>query len=112
MNIGIFTKKEDGAIFGSLPTLKFYDVSLEPVAKKGNGPDYWATVEGAELGAAWLKTSKKGKPYLSLRIVIPGQEPVHLAIIQTETAGQYVAVWSEPKQLSAEQQDSSETASF
>ena len=74
MNIGFFTK-QDGAIVGNLPTLGFQDVSLERVTKKGNGPDYAVTVEGAELGAAWDKTAgKTGRAYISVKVVIPGRE--------------------------------------
>jgi len=98
MNVGFFTKQEDGAIFGSLPTLRLNGVSIEPVRKQGNGPDFIATVEGAELGAAWNKTAGPGgRAYLSLKIVIPGQEPLFMAIFQQPTEGEYVAVWSEPK---------------
>lgn len=97
MNIGKFTKQPDGALFGSLPTMGFHEVSLEKVRKMGNGPDYRATVEGAELGAAWEQATKEGRKYLSFQVQVPGQARVYVAIFQTETEGDYVAVWSEPK---------------
>jgi len=96
MNIGFFTK-EDGAIVGNLPTLGFQGVSLERVRKQGNGPDYAVTVEGAELGAAWDKTAgKTGRAYISVKLVIPGRDAFYIALFQTETEGQHVAVYSEP----------------
>ena len=103
MNVGFFTKKEDGSLFGHLPTLNFTDVSIERIAKKGRGPDFTVTVEGAELGSAWDQTSKSGRAYMSVKVVIPGRDPVRLAIFQTQTADQFVAVYSEPSTPKAEQ---------
>lgn len=98
MNIGIFTKNEHGVLIGNLPTLNLRGVSLEPTAKKTEkAPDYFASIDGAELGAAWRKTSKKGKPYLSFKVVLPGSPVLWLAILQTGEAGQYVATYSAPK---------------
>ena len=102
MNIGFFTKKENGALFGNLPTMHLQEISLERVTKdKDNHPDFIATVEGAELGAGWIKTTKENKVYVSLKVIIPGQAPVYLAIFETEQPGQYVAVYSEPKKAKA-----------
>lgn len=103
MNIGLFTK-QDGAIVGNLPTLGFQGVSLERVTKKGNGPDYAVTVEGAELGAAWDKTAgKTGRAYISVKVVIPGRPAFYIALFQTETEGQHVAVYSEPEKQAKEE---------
>src|SRR5476651_76307 len=103
MNIGTFTK-QDGAIVGNLPTLGFQGVSLERIAKKGNGPDYFVSVEGAELGAAWDKTAgKTGRAYISVKVVIPGRPAFYIALFQTETEGQHNAVYSEPEKQTKEE---------
>ncbi len=96
MNIGFFTKQEDGSLVGNLPTMGLQNISLEPVAStKDNSPNFRATVEDAELGAAWLKRTKEGKAYLSLSVVRPGLETVYLAIFQIEEQpGKYVAVYT------------------
>jgi uncharacterized protein (DUF736 family) len=100
MNVGFFNKKEDGSIFGHLPTMGLQNVSLEPVSKQGKGPDYRASIEGAELGAAWKKKAQSGTDYLSFKVVIPGRDAVWLAIFATKTEGQYVAAYSEPRDQS------------
>jgi uncharacterized protein (DUF736 family) len=96
MNIGIFSKTEDGSLIGNLPPLGFRDVTFEAVAKKGNGPDYRITIEGAELGAAWKKTSEKGNDYLSAQIDCPVfTVPVNFAVFDKN--GVHVAVWDRQK---------------
>jgi uncharacterized protein (DUF736 family) len=99
MNIGLFTKNEHGYLVGNLPTLNLRGISLEPVSSKvaAKSPDYFASIEGAELGAAWLKTSKKGSKYLSFKVVVPGLPALWLAILSTKQEGQYVAAYSEPR---------------
>jgi len=82
----------------------FNGVSIETIKKVGNGPDYAVTVDGAELGAAWNKTAgTSGRAYLSIKVVIPGQAPVRLALFSTETPGQHVAVYDEPRKQTADQ---------
>jgi len=76
MNVGFFAKKEDGTLYGHLPTMNLHGVSIEPLAKTDKGPDYIVSVEGAELGTARRKTSQKGKAYVSCRIVRPSEFPV------------------------------------
>jgi len=108
MNVGVFKKQEDGSFIGSLPTMGLHEISLETVKKQGNGPDYAATVEGAELGAAWKKTAQTGRAYLSLEVNIPGQASVYIAIFATETDGQYVAVWNKAKKAKPEAEQASD----
>jgi uncharacterized protein (DUF736 family) len=103
MNIGIFTKKADGTLTGDLPSLHLNGVSFEPVTQKGNGPDYRATIEGAELGAAWKKTSGKGNEYLSVQIDSPAfPAPINFAVFARKE-GNYVADWSRAKPKDDEQ---------
>ena len=102
MHIGIFTKKADGTLVGDLPSLHLNGVSFEPVTKKDNGPDYRVTLEGAELGAAWKKTSGKGNEYLSVQIDTPTfPAPVNFAVFARKE-GNYVADWSRPKAQESE----------
>jgi uncharacterized protein (DUF736 family) len=97
MNIGLFSKKEDGTLFGQLPSIGLKDVSFEPVTQKGNGPDYRVTLEGAELGAAWKKTSGKGIEYLSVQIDSPAfPAPINFAVFGRKD-GTHVADWNRAK---------------
>ncbi len=93
MNIGIFKTNTQGALVGNLPSLHLKDVSFEGIEKKGNGPDYRITLDGAELGAAWKKTSKEGnKPYLSAQIDSPlFPAVIYFAVFPKD--GFSVAVW-------------------
>lgn len=97
MNIGIFTATSGGNLTGNLPSLNLSGVSFEAVEKKGSGPDYRITIEGAELGAAWKKISEKGTEYLSAQIDSPlFPAAVNMAIF-TRDNGKSVAVWDRPE---------------
>jgi uncharacterized protein (DUF736 family) len=68
MMIGKFIQGDDGYI-GSIQCLglDMAEVTISPVpAKQGNGPDFVILGLGfqheCELGGAWAKTSKEGKP--------------------------------------------------
>jgi uncharacterized protein (DUF736 family) len=58
-----------------------------------------------ELGAAWKKVSKQGKPYLSVKLDGPTLAvPIHCALIQ-QNDGSYHLIWrrgeEEPEQAAA-----------
>lgn len=77
---------------GNLPSIGLRDVSFEPIAKKGNGPDFRVTIEGAEVGAAWKKVGEKGE-YLSATLDAPTfPAPVYVAVFKTED-GTYAVLW-------------------
>ena len=102
MIIGKFTQQGDvyaGNLYGigfAIPYVVFSPVS----AKQGNGPDF--VVSGAthedelasELGAAWTKTSKAGKAYLSVKLDSPVLvTPINGALTRQQD-GSYALVWS------------------
>ena len=100
MIIGKFNQNGTGYT-GSIATAGLYipDVNFTPVpAKRGDGPDFVvlgnARAENFEIGAAWAKTSKKGKPYLSVKIDGPAiAEPINCALTK-QGDGSYALVWS------------------
>lgn len=100
MNIGILTKTEDGtALVGNLPSLHLQGVSFERIAKASDkAPDYRISIEGAELGVAWTKTSNDGKTtYLRGHIDSPVfPATVYLAVF-TKADGKYAVVWEREK---------------
>lgn len=106
MMIGKFTAEGDG-YKGCIEAfaLKIDGVCIMPMtAKVGAGPDYvvFAYTDAAmpkeneicELGAAWKKTSKKGKPYLSVKLDGPTMmAPINCALTQQQD-GSYALIWT------------------
>lgn len=105
MIIGHFTKTNDGSYTGSITAIGavIAHVTLEAVASDGKGPDFRITSQGAELGAAWTKTSERtGKAYLSVSLKSPFlPRQVYGALVETDQAGKYALVWTEPKAKAA-----------
>ena len=42
-----------------------------------------------EFGAAWKKTSKEQRDYVSFKLTLPGGTPVYLRLFENETTGDY-----------------------
>jgi uncharacterized protein (DUF736 family) len=112
MIIGNFTEQEQGYA-GVITTagLRVTGVQFRPVpVKQGSGPDFvvFGTCDGDdfddfELGAAWTKTSKKGKTYLSVKLDSPAlAEPINCALI-AQANGSHVLVWQR-KDVDADEQ--------
>jgi uncharacterized protein (DUF736 family) len=100
MIIGKFTQQDDGFIgWINTASLGIADVRFSSVpVKQGNGPDFIVLGTGDngqfELGAAWAKTSKKGKPYLSVRLDSPAfVDPINCALTK-QADGSHALVWS------------------
>jgi uncharacterized protein (DUF736 family) len=94
MIIGKFEKQDDGYI-GSIVAVALHATAVRfmPVpAKQGSGPDLVVlgyTKDGVsfEIGAAWKKTSKAGKAYLSVKLDGPTlSAPIHCALIEQKRA--------------------------
>src|SRR5271170_6463726 len=109
MMIGKFTQNGDGYTGSihhmglSLPAVTFSPMPI----KQGNGPDFvviGATI-GAEfeIGAAWKKTSKKGKAYLSVKLDAPTlAAPINCALT-TQLDGSLALIWSRDNRNDEEQ---------
>jgi uncharacterized protein (DUF736 family) len=102
MIIGKFT--QHGEVYaGSLYGIGFaiqHVVFSPAAAKQGNGPDFLVTgasYEGepeTDLGAAWAKTSKAGKAYLSVKLDSPVLvTPINGALTRQQD-GSYALVWN------------------
>lgn len=100
MIIGTFTKKE-GNYHGSITAIGAVlpKVAFEALEAATKGPNFRITAQGAELGAAWNKVSEKsGKAYLSVSFrspFLPAQ--VYGALVDSDEAGKFNLVWTEPK---------------
>jgi uncharacterized protein (DUF736 family) len=104
-----FTQYGEGYT-GSINTfgLSFAAVTFSPMpVKQGSGPDFVVigTIIGAEfeIGAAWAKTSKAGKPYLSVKLEGPTLvHPIHCALTKQQD-GSHALVWNREARKDDEQ---------
>ncbi|MEI9899200.1 MAG: DUF736 domain-containing protein [Hyphomicrobium sp.] len=104
MIIGTFTYDEKtGTYTGHVVTLSFerQGVALIPNATRSDKePDYRVIVEasGAELGAAWSRTSERGQDYLSVLLdgpLLP--KPLNAALFPGDEGAEASLVWSRPR---------------
>jgi len=93
--IGTFTKSGDG-FTGTVKTLtlnvKAKITAVETDSDKA--PDYRiATDKGIEFGAAWKKTSREGRDYLSVKLDDPSfPAPIYASLVETDDA--FALIWS------------------
>lgn len=110
MIIGKFTQQENGYT-GRINTadLGISEVIFSPMpVKQGNGPDFVVLGvcygEEFEFGAAWAKTSKKGKAYLSVRLDSPVlNAPINCALTK-QADGSHALVWNRDVRKDDEEQ--------
>jgi len=106
MIIGHFTKTKEGNFTGSITAIGAVlpKVTFEAVKADGNAPNFRVMTQGADLGAAWTKTSERtSKGYISVSLkspFIPTQ--VYAALLETDESGKFALVWSEPKPKSTD----------
>ena len=87
--------------------LDLADVTITPVAaKQGRGPDFVVVCTGEhdfEIGAAWKKTSKAGKAYLSVKLDGPTlSAPINCALIEQQD-GSYELIWNRDSRKAEEE---------
>ena len=106
MIIGRFEyDKASDTFSGSVYTLHFQigDVQFVPSEKQSdNGPQYRLVSESMfgqiEHGAAWKRTDKQGKPYISVELDAPLLEkPFHAALFTSENGDTASLVWNRQK---------------
>lgn len=101
MELGNFTKHENGNIAGTVTTLlTSFDLEFREIGKVGNGPDYRVYRLGTniEVGMAHIKYGgHSGKQYLNTLIDTPEfSRGLWLALVQEED-NRYVMKWSRPR---------------
>ena len=94
--IGTFTKSNDGYT-GSVKTLTLNVKAKIAEAAKDNdkAPDYRIFAGGTEFGAAWKKTSKAEREYLSVKLDDPSfPAPIYATLIEVEGEEGLSLIWS------------------
>ncbi|MCA0418544.1 MAG: DUF736 family protein [Proteobacteria bacterium] len=96
--IGTFKRDENGGFTGVIATLtlssKVRFIRTEGDSEKG--PSHRLFSAKSEIGAAWAKVSKDGKPYLSAKIDDPSfNAAIYATLIEdADTAGNFALIWS------------------
>lgn len=95
-NIGTF-KKSGGEYQGAIFTLALQAMSvcIVPIeSPSGNSPSHRVMMGEVEIGAAWAKTTKDDRPYLSVKLDDPSFVAPIFAQLFEGKDGDYDLVWS------------------
>jgi uncharacterized protein (DUF736 family) len=94
--IGAFTKQDDGSYAGSIKTLNLNvkQAQLRPNDKASDdAPDFRIFSGRTEFGAAWRRTSRENREYLSVKLDDPSfASPIYASLLEDETGCSLV--WS------------------
>jgi len=96
--IGTFTKSGASEFAGSVKTLTLNVKARMAAAEKENdkAPDYRIFAGTAvEFGAAWKKTSREGRDYLSVKLDDPSfPAPIYASLVEAEDGKSFSLIWS------------------
>ncbi|WP_336959913.1 DUF736 domain-containing protein [Sphingobium aquiterrae] len=95
--IGTFTENDNGSFTGIVETLTLkVKTVIRPVDKDSDkAPDYRLQSPAIEFGAAWKKTSREGRDYLSVKLDDPSlSAPIYATLVETDKPGQHNLIWS------------------
>ena len=94
--IGTFSKQDDGSISGAIKTLTLNvkSVVLRPSDKDNDkAPDFRIFSGQTEFGAAWKKTSKENRDYVSVKLDDPSfPVPIYASLVDADEG--YSLIWS------------------
>jgi uncharacterized protein (DUF736 family) len=94
--IGTFTKSSDG-FTGSVKTVTLNVKATIRAAEKANdkAPDFRIFAGTIEFGAAWKRTSKEERDYLSVKLDDPSfAAPIYASLVQAEEGESFNLIWS------------------
>ena len=94
--IGSFTKQADGSYNGSIKTLS---LNVKAAQLRANdktdekAPDYRIFSGSTEFGAAWKKTSRENREYVSVKLDDPSfPAPIYASLVEID--GGHSLIWS------------------
>ena len=94
--IGTFTKTEDGSYTGAIKTLTLNvkAAQIRPADKDNDkAPDFRIFSGQTEFGAAWKKTSRENRDYLSVKLDDPSfHAPIYASLVDADDG--YHLIWS------------------
>ena len=94
--IGTFTKDDAGNYNGAIKTLTLNVKSavLRKVEKDNDkAPDFRIFSGQTEFGAAWMKTSREDRSYLSVKLDDPSfPAPIYASLVDADDG--YALIWS------------------
>ena len=94
--IGTFTAGDNGGFAGTIRTLSLnVKATIRPSEKDSDkAPDYRVFNAATECGAAWKKTSREGRDYLSLKLDDPSfPAPIYASLVGGDE-GDHILIWS------------------
>ena len=94
--IGTFTKSSDG-FTGSVKTVTLNVKATIRATEKANdkAPDFRIFAGTVEFGAAWKKTSKEERDFLSVKLDDPSfPAPIYASLVQAEEGESFSLIWS------------------
>ena len=94
--IGTFTAADNGYT-GSVKTLTLNVKAKFVATEKENdkAPDFRIFAGATEFGAAWKKTSREGRDYLSVKLDDPSfNAPIYANLYDDEDGDGYTLIWS------------------
>ncbi|WP_374346577.1 DUF736 domain-containing protein [Phenylobacterium sp.] len=98
--IGTFTKDDAGNFNGAIKTLTLNvkQATLRKVEKDGDkSPDFRIFAGQTEFGAAWMKTSRENRDYISVKLDDPSfPAPIYATLVDAEDG--YSLIWSRSRQ--------------
>ncbi|HYD44238.1 MAG TPA: DUF736 domain-containing protein [Phenylobacterium sp.] len=94
--IGTFHQQDNGAYTGAIKTLTLNvkQAIFRPADKDNDkAPDFRVFAGATEFGAAWKKTSRENRDYLSVKLDDPSfPAPIYASLVEAEDG--YSLIWS------------------
>jgi uncharacterized protein (DUF736 family) len=98
-NIGTFKKSGDNSYTGEIVTMslqkKNVTIVAEAASENENAPSHRVFFSRAEVGAAWQKSTKEGRDYLSIKLDDPSfTAPIFASLFADEDGKTFNLIWS------------------
>ena len=94
--IGTFHKQADGSYAGAIKTLSLNVKAAQFRASETDnekGPDFRIFAGQTDFGAAWKKTTRENRDYLSVKLDDPSfPAPIYASLVDAEDG--YALIWS------------------